>query len=69
MMANVVPVYEFMEDKEKAEVLRKSFEVRSTTLKIVWAIPEYKEAPLETKNWLYDVVRDRLFTVPDYEIN
>lgn len=63
MMENVVPVYEFMDDKEKAEVLRKSFEVRNTTLKIVWSIPGYKEASTETKNWLYDVVRDKVYEV------
>lgn len=63
MMANVVPVCEFMEDKEKAEVLRKSFEVRNTTLKIVCAVPGYKEASTETKNWLYGVVRDKVYEV------
>ena len=60
---NVIPVYEYTEDKEAAEILRKAFDVRNITLDIVCGVPGYKEAALEVKNWLYDVVRQKVYEV------
>lgn len=56
----VKSVAAFVDDENIKKELIESFFVRNTTLDIVYSVNGYKEASLKTKNWLYDIVKQKV---------
>ena len=47
-------------DKEVKEALLKYADIRILTLKVLYSIPGYASADLETKNFFYDILKARI---------
>lgn len=58
----VISVSNFI-NKDKKHDIDFFFSVREIALSALYNVPEYKAATLETKNYLYDAVRNRLFAI------
>lgn len=50
----VLSISNFAENAEQKRVLDESFDARSLVLSLCYSIPGYREAPLATKNFIYD---------------
>jgi hypothetical protein len=61
----VIDVAEFAEDEDVRSVLRACTAIRDRAMEICYDIPEYRTATLETKNQVYDAVRNLLFEVSE----
>ena len=61
----IIDVAEFAEDEDVRTVLRACTAIRNRALEICYDIPEYRTASLETKNKVYDAVRNLLFEVSE----
>lgn len=56
----VVSIAAYAEEADIRKEVAKSFDLRVAVLDIVYGIPGYREASLATKNYIYDIVRDRV---------
>lgn len=61
----VTSVTSFMDDREAARELDELIEVRNTAIDIAYDVPGYVHASLACKNWLYDVIRDRVLAAQE----
>lgn len=56
----IISISSFIEDQEKRETLNYYFNIRETALNIAYSIPGYREAKLDTKNYIYDAIKNSL---------
>ena len=61
----IIDVAEYGETEDIRNVVRACTAIRNRALEICYDIPEYRTASLETKNMVYDAVRNLLFAVSD----
>ena len=65
----IIDVAEYGETEDIRNVVRACTAIRSRALEICYDIPEYRTASLETKNMVYDAVRNLLFAVSDSPVS
>ena len=65
----IIDVAEYGETEDIRNVVRACTAIRNRALEICYDIPEYRTASLETKNMVYDAVRNLLFAVSDSPVS
>ena len=65
----LIDVAEYAGTEEMRAELRACSAIRVRALEICYNIPEYRTASLETKNMVYDAVRNLLFAVSDSPVS
>ena len=61
----VISVAAFLDDSSERRELDELFKVRDVALDMVYDVPGYAYASRDLKNWLYDIVRDRVLLAAD----
>ena len=59
----VISIAAFAPTEEMRNELQKGFDAREIALVLVYRIPGYKEAGLETKNFIYDAVSKKVLSL------
>ena len=61
-MEYIISAAEFIDEPARTD-LQKWFSVRENTLDIAYSVPGYKESSRETKNYLYDTIREKVASI------